>query len=138
MFWYERDVAIDGEIVEYRAGEFLARPIAVRDGCGNLLGLLTSEVCGAGVEQCSNRAGRGEEFDLPKQRQLGNGGSSAETLERRIEGNVDSLRGFGTDVLHRDEQHPVIEEEVDDDVRPQFHDCFLLYSRQRQLQPECD
>ena len=53
---------------------------------------------------------------------------SAEALERRVEDNVDLLRGQGTDVLNGDKKHAVFEEEIDDDVRAWFHRCPLFYS----------
>ena len=136
-FWNERDVAIDGEIVEDRAAEFLARPIAVRDGRGDLLGLLTGEICGAGIEECANGTGRRKEFDVAKQRQLGNRRSPAEAPERRVEGNLDLLRGLGTDVLNRDKKHAVFKDEIDDDVRAWFHRCPSFYSSVVSRPPYC-
>src|SRR4029077_7406681 len=84
------DIAIDGEIVEDRAGEFMPRPIGVRGSGGDPLGFLTGEVGGAGVEKRANGARSGKKFDVAKQRQLRNGGSPTEALEGRVEGNVDS------------------------------------------------
>ena|SRR5713226_6378227 len=122
----ERDVAIDGEIVEDGVAELLARPIAIRDGNCDQFGLFTGEVCGAGIEKRADGAGRRKKLDVAKQRQFRNGHSTAEALERRIEGDVDSLCGLGTDVLKGNEQHAVFEDEVDDDVWTWFHRCFSI------------
>ena len=103
--------------------QIFARPIAVRDGGGDLLGL-DSEVCG-GIGGVNGR--KAQEFDVAK-RQLRNGRSPAKAPKRRFEGNVDLLRGLGTDVLNGDKKHAVFEDEIDDDVRPWFHRCPLFYS----------
>ena len=108
----------------------MARPIGVRDGGGDLLGLLPSEVTGAGIEKCANGAPRCKEFNIPKQRQLRNGDSPAQALERGGEGNVDLQRRTGTNVLNGDKQHAVFEQEVDYHVWPPFHSCRLLYSQE--------
>ena len=88
-FWNKRDIAIDGEIVAYRAREFLPRPIGVRGSGGDLFRLFAGEVCGGGIEKGANGAGRRKKFDVAKQRQLRNGGRPAEALEWRVECNVD-------------------------------------------------
>src|SRR5580765_3290237 len=88
-FLNKRDIAIDGEIVEHRGREFLPRPIRVRGSGGDLLRLLAGKIRGAGIQKCTNGAGRRKKFDVAKQRQLRNGGSPAEALEWRVEGNVD-------------------------------------------------
>src|SRR5205807_6708970 len=90
QFWNKRDIAIDGEIVEYCAREFVPRPIGVRSSGGDLLGLVTGEIRGAGIEECANGACRRKKFDVAKQRQLRNGGSSTQALEWGVEANLDS------------------------------------------------
>src|SRR5207245_11095397 len=109
QFWNKRDIAIDGEIVEYCAREFVPRPIGVRSSGGDLLGLLTGEIRGAGIEECANGACRRKKFDVAKQRQLRNGGSSTQALEWGVEANLDSQCRLRTDVLNGDEQHAVFE-----------------------------
>src|ERR1041385_1796987 len=94
-FCDECDVAIDSEIVKYLAGELPARTIEVRDRNRDQFGLVTVEVCRARIEKSADGAGRRKEFDAAKQRQLRNGHSPAQALERRIEGNVDTLCRLG-------------------------------------------
>src|SRR5258706_6168854 len=119
-FWNEGDVAINGEVVLYRGGEFLARPIAVRDCSGDLLGFPAGEVCGAGIEKCADGARRRKKFDVAKQRQLRNRRSAAHALEWRVEGNVNLLRGLRTDALKRHENQAVLRYQVDDSIRARF------------------
>ena len=85
------------------AGEVVARAIGIGDGGGDALGLVTGEVCGAGIDKGANGSMRREEFDVAKERQAGNARGPAKALEWRVEVNVDSLSGLGADIRDGDE-----------------------------------
>jgi len=113
------DVSIDIEIVMNLRLISPAIGIAVCDFCGNPGRLISAEIRGTGIQQSPDRFMRRQEFDELKQRQCGYLPASMKADDFAVERRGDVQRGLIADVLDRNEEHSVLEYEVDDDFRPQ-------------------
>ena len=106
---------VDIQIVPNLRSVVIVSGIGIRDFDGDSRRLVAAEVSGTGVQERADRFVGGEELNELKKRKRRNFTAAVKPHDPAVESRGDFQGGQIPNVLNRNEEHSIVENEIDDD-----------------------